>query len=69
MPKLGACQKKFITKVFADNVEQMLQILAFDFCKYGKKFDDNKEQLKSYLQAFEYNGRIELEMVHWMFFI
>ena len=56
-----------VTKVYADNTDQMLKILAFDFCKYGNQFEQNKDELISYLQQFQKGEKIELEMVHWMF--
>lgn len=67
MRTLGARPVKFTTKVFADDVEQMLQILAFDFCRFGQQFEVNKDALRSYLSQFATNGDIELEMAHWMF--
>jgi len=69
MRTLGAKSVKFTTKVFADDVEQMLQILAFDFCRFGQRFKVNSNSLKSYLSQFVSNGVIELEMVHWMFIL
>ncbi|GEM_PF-1178633 len=70
MKELGATTTRFTTKVSADNVEQMLQLLTFDFCKYGSQFETNKDKLKDYLRQFEKgDGHIELEMVHWMFIL
>ncbi len=67
MLDLGVQGEKIVTKVYADSVDQMLQILAFDFCKYGSQFEQNKDKLKDYLQQFQKGDKIELEMVHWMF--
>ncbi len=67
MSDLDVQGEKIITKVYADSADQMLQILAFDFCKYGNQFEQNKNKLREYLQQFQKGDKIELEMVHWMF--
>jgi len=67
MKTLNAEQKTFITKVYANNEEEMLQILSFDFYKYGEEFKRNKAKLKQYLNQFVLQGKIELEIIHYMF--
>ena len=69
MQTLNAKSIDFTTKVFSDNVEQMLQILAFDLCRFGQLFEINKGRLREYLSQFTTNDKIELVMVHWMFVI
>jgi hypothetical protein len=69
MTLLDTRQEKFTTKIYADNVNQMLEIITFDFYKYGDRFKNNKGNLRRYLRQFDVNGRIELEMVHQMFIV
>jgi cyclopropane fatty-acyl-phospholipid synthase-like methyltransferase len=45
MTLLDARQEKFTTKIYADNVNQMLEIITFDFYKYGDRFKNNKGNL------------------------
>lgn len=62
-------KKKIITNVIADNLDEMLKILTFDFGRYGKKFIINKDNIKKYLIKRKRNGKIILKMVHWMYVV
>lgn len=65
----NAKRVKIVTEVIADDYDEMLKILAFDFEKYGDKFHNNKEKIIDYLKKRKRHGKIVLKMVHWMYII
>lgn len=66
---LRAKKIKITTAVRANNEEKMLRVLSFDFGKYGNKFEQHKEKLKSYLRRKRDNNGIMLNIMHWIFIV
>src|SRR3989338_1068428 len=57
--------KQLKTKIIAKDVDEMLNILTFDFGRYAKDFIKFKPNLKKYLEKYKNkNGEVMLEMVH-----
>ncbi len=60
-----ATAHSFITHVVAKNVNEMLEILAFDFYKYPEDFSRFSDHLKKLMRKFSNEkGEVVLEMVH-----
>lgn len=60
-----AISKSFKTHVIANDVDEMLEILSFDFSKYPKDFSKFSGHLKKFLKKYsDRNGMMTLEMVH-----
>jgi ubiquinone/menaquinone biosynthesis C-methylase UbiE len=55
----------FKTNIIADNVDTILKMLSFDFCKYPKEFTKFTNKLSLFLEKYaNKNGKIILEMAH-----
>ncbi len=65
MREYGAVSKTFKTCVIAKNLDEMLEILRFDFYKYPAGFFKFSTHLKKFMEKYlDANGRVILEMVH-----
>ena len=63
--KYKAVSKSFKTKVISKDVNEMLDILKFDFHKYPKDYSKYSRKLITFLNRYaDRNGKIALEMVH-----
>ena len=69
LKKHKAKKVNFETKVKARDMDEMLEILTFDFGRYGNKFYDNADYIKKYLNKNRVSEYIELEMSHQMFIV
>jgi len=57
--------KTFKTSVIAQDADEMLEILSFDFHKYPKEFLRYSDNLKLFLKKYtNKKGKVRLEMVH-----
>jgi len=69
LKKIGEMYKStsysFTTQVIANNTDEMLEILGFDFYKYPNYFSKFSNHLKKFMKEYsDKNGRVTLEMVH-----